>query len=580
MSAQLAPIEVFYSYADADEDLRSELDRHLSQLRYDGLITTWHKRQIIAGTDSTKTLNRYLNTASIILLLVSSDFVASGYCYGTEMERAMERHDTGEARIIPILLRPGDWQSAPFGKLQALPSNGMPITKWRNRDAAFADIVQGIRTVLQDIQRLAVNAPSSTLPRIWNIPYQRNLVFTGREEILTYLANALKGGQATALSQPQAISGLGGIGKTQIAVEYAYQYHQDYQTLFWALADTRESLVSGYITIAELLNLPEKDEKDQAIVVSAVMRWLTTHTEWLLILDNADDLTIVREFVPSVFGGHILITTRAQAMGRLAHRIEVDTMPPDVGALFLLRRAGLILETASLDAAPSTDVAMARGICRELGGLPLALDQAGAYIEETECSLSDYQHLYHRRRAALLKRRGGLATDHPEPITTTWSLSFEKVEQACFAAAELLRLCAFLHPDSIPEDIILYGAAHLGPVLAPLVNDPIALDEAIALLRAYGLIRRDSVAKTLRVHRLVQAVLQDTMNSQERREWVGRAVSMVNEALHHIDFPSWEHCHNNPEHSLSNAQVSTVWIGPEGLHMSDAAAELLHFVSW
>src|SRR5579859_654068 len=289
MSVLPAPIEVYFSYADADEPLCKELEKHLGQLSRDGLITTWHKRQIVAGTDWTKILDRHLNTASIILLLVSSDFLASDYCCGTEMQQAMERHEKGEAHIIPILLRSVDWQSAPFGKLQALPSNGTPITGWRSRDAAFADVAQGIRVVLQEVQRLTVNTPRTSFPRIWNIPYPHNLVFTGREEILTHLTSALKAGQAMALSQPQALSGLGGVGKTQVAVEYAYQHHQDYQAVFWTLADTRESLVSGYITIARLLNLPEKDEQDQIIIIKAVLRWLTTHTEWLLILDNADD---------------------------------------------------------------------------------------------------------------------------------------------------------------------------------------------------------------------------------------------------------------------------------------------------
>src|SRR5262249_18376101 len=153
--------------------------------------------------------------------------------------------------------------------------------------------------------------------------------------------------------------GLGGIGKTQIAVEYAYQHRDDYQAVFWVLSDTRESLVSGYVTIAELLDLPQKQEQDQALIVKAVKNWLQTHGSWLLILDNADDLAAVREFLPPTFGGHILLTTRAQNMGRLAKRIEVETMDEDMGTLFLLRRAGLIIEHASLDTASSSDVATA-----------------------------------------------------------------------------------------------------------------------------------------------------------------------------------------------------------------------------
>src|SRR5215469_10096540 len=119
MSARPAPIEIFYSYADADEDLRSELDKHLSLLQREGLIATFHKRLVAPGQDWTEVLDQHLNRASVILPLISADFVASDYCYGIEMQRAMERQRAGEAHVIPILLRPVDWQSAPFGKLRA-----------------------------------------------------------------------------------------------------------------------------------------------------------------------------------------------------------------------------------------------------------------------------------------------------------------------------------------------------------------------------------------------------------------------------------------------------------------------------
>src|SRR5258708_8319598 len=152
------PVELFCSYANADEPLYLELEKHLSLLHREGVISCWHKRQIIAGTDWTKALGEHLNTASVILLLVSGDFVASDYCYGTEMQRAMERYEAGDAHVIPILLRPVDWQNAPFGKLHTLPSSGKPITQWRNRDAAFADVAQGIRMALEDIP------PCPTLP--------------------------------------------------------------------------------------------------------------------------------------------------------------------------------------------------------------------------------------------------------------------------------------------------------------------------------------------------------------------------------------------------------------------------------
>jgi tetratricopeptide (TPR) repeat protein/nucleoside phosphorylase len=406
------------------------------------------------------------------------------------------------------------------------------------------------------LSRYDHNANQDGQAQVWNIPYPHNLFFTGRDELLTRLSTAFAAGRATALSQSQALSGLGGIGKTQIAIEYAYQHRQDYQTVLWTLADTRESLVSGFVAIAELLNLPEKDEQDQTIVIKAVVRWLENHRKWLLILDNADDLAMVQEFLPSVFNGHILLTTRVQAVSGLASRIEVGTMPRDVGALFLLRRASLIAPDAPLEKATPSDIATAREICEELGGLPLALDQAGAYIEETRCSLSDYQSLHRTRRAEMLNKRGGLVVHYPKSVATTWSLSFEQVEQKHPAAANLLRFCAFLHPDAIPEEILTAGAKHLGLLLQPIASDPLSLNEAIAVLGAYSLISRDATARTLCMHRLVQAVLKDAMDEATQQEWVQRAILAVNEAFPAVEFTTWQQYERCLPHALACAELT------------------------
>src|SRR6266702_80555 len=123
-------IEVFYSYAHADESLCNQLDKHLAALKKQGLIATWHNRQIRAGTNWSEEINKHLKTSQIILLLISPDFIASSYCYSVEMKQALQRHDAGEARVIPIILRPVDWQGTPFEHLQALPKNAKSVTKW------------------------------------------------------------------------------------------------------------------------------------------------------------------------------------------------------------------------------------------------------------------------------------------------------------------------------------------------------------------------------------------------------------------------------------------------------------------
>ncbi len=210
-------------------------------------------------------------------------------------------------------------------------------------------------------------------------------------------------------------------------------------------------------------------------MVEAVKRWLNDHHDWLLILDNMEDLSILNDFIPPGSKGSILLTTRTQSTRTFAHRINLEQMEPDEGALLLLRRAVRIECDAPLEAAPAADCSAAREISRIMGGLPLALDQAGAYIEETACSLSDYLERYQRRRPTLLDLRdfrGGVSTPHPQSVTATFTLPFELVERTNPAAADLLRLCAFLHPDAIPEALLTEGAPDLGPVLQPVAADP------------------------------------------------------------------------------------------------------------
>ena len=303
-----------------------------------------------------------------------------------------------------------------------------------------------------------------------NLP-DRNPFFTGRERVLAQLQEAL------AAQGRAALSGLGGVGKTQTAVEYAHRHSEEYAHTFWATADSREAVVSGYATIAGLLELPEADAQDQTLAVEAVKRWLSSHEDWLLILDNADDLAMAREFIPPGNNGHVILTTRARATGAMARRLEIQEMGTEEGALLLLRRAKYIAEDAPLNAAVEADQARAKEIATQLDGLPLALDQAAAYIEETGCGLSGYLDLYRNHAPDLLRLRGTLGTGHPDPVASTWALSFENVEKANPAAAELLKFCAFLHPDGIPEEVFSEGAPKLGPVLESVGSDELALNE-------------------------------------------------------------------------------------------------------
>ncbi len=145
------PIELFYSYSHEDEKLRKRLDKRLSNLKWQGWITSWYDGEIVAGKEWPKEINNHMNAAQIILLLVSPDFMASNYCYSIEMKRALERHIARNCCVIPIILRPSDWENSPIGKLQSLPVRAKAVTTWQNRDEAFLDIAKGIRKAIQEM---------------------------------------------------------------------------------------------------------------------------------------------------------------------------------------------------------------------------------------------------------------------------------------------------------------------------------------------------------------------------------------------------------------------------------------------
>lgn len=362
-------------------------------------------------------------------------------------------------------------------------------------------------------------------PPLWNVPYMRNRYFTGREDVIARLSLMLTSHNEAGACI--ALSGLGGIGKTQVSLEYAYRYANEYEAVLWVRADTRQVLSEEFLRLADLLNLPEKQEMDQQRVIMAVLNWLHTHKRWLLILDNVDDLEQVMDFLPIRGRGQTLLTMRAYATGPNIKGIELDTLKREEGALLILRRGKLLHEEEGLDQISETERREAEQISELLGDLPLALDQVGAYIEENQCCLAAYLSLYQKRSTDLLKRRGRVyPLSYPDTVATTWSLSFAQVEQVNPGAADLLRLYAFLPPNAIPEALLQTGDVELGPLLRSLVTDPLAWNEAIGTLRQYSLVRRTTETRSLNMHRLVQMMLKETMDAETYKQWAERATRL------------------------------------------------------
>ncbi len=382
----------------------------------------------------------------------------------------------------------------------------------------------------------------SPFPNVWNVPRRHKAFFTGREHILKRLYDGFTLDNNVGIIPPQAIDGLGGIGKTQTAAEYAYRFRADYRSVMWVRAATEDELLADYQALARLLKRPETYLNDRADLIQTMMEWFMTQTEWLLILDNADNLALVEPFLPRAARGHILLTTRMQAASAIAQQAELEPLYSDDGALCILRRAGIIRWDERLDSTSETRRTAASTLSQLMDGLPLALEQAGAYIEETGCGVLRYLELYQNQeyRPKMLREQSGPVPDYSEAVARAWTVSRELVQRSNPAAADLLRLCAFLSPDAIPEEIFTRGASSPGPQLQSVAADPYAFDQVLRVLRSYSLLNRDvdhdTDIRRLSMHRIMQEVLRSEMDEDTQHLWAERCVRAVAQALPFVEW--------------------------------------------
>src|SRR5579883_2813991 len=567
--------DFFLSYTGADRAWAEWIAWHLEAAGYQVVLQAWDFRP---GTNFVQAMDRATREAERTLAVLSPAYVRSRFT-PSEWQVAFRHDPTGEdGRLLPVLVEPFEVEGL-LGNLVYLDLTNLDEHTARERLLAgvrrerarppSAPAFPGARPL--HAPGAAPPAFPGTLPPVWNVPFPRNPFFTGREAELHALHTQLAGGST-------AISGLGGVGKTQLAVEYAYRHRQEYQAVLWVRADSVEALTASYSELARLLALPEQDAREQEVILGAVRRWLATQPGYLLILDNLDEPSVLvppaapdqprppSPFVPPTPAGHLLITTRAAdltALGLgLAHPLAMPVFEPEQGAALVLTRAGR-------PTAGEPEQALARQLSQELGGLALALEQAGAYLATSGISLADYLALFRTRSHELLSRHTG--NDYPHAVATTWDLSFQRVQKRAPAAAELLRCCAFLAPDAIPEELLMGGARHLGKLLAPVAADPLRLSDALAALRASSLLTRDPEGRTLTVHRLVQQVLRARLAARERTQWMRRVVLAVEEAFPSVDFSAWPVC----ERLLPHALVCATWIEQVPI-ATPAAARLLN----
>ena len=345
-------------------------------------------------------------------------------------------------------------------------------------------------------------------------------VLAGREALLAALDARLAAGDGPG-PRTVALCGLGGAGKTSVAVGYAYRHLAEAGVAWQFPAEDATVLAAGFGELAAQLGARGlADPRDPVASVHAVLARFAA--PWLLIFDNATDMASVGAFLPPAGPGWVLITSQNQNWPGPV--LDVPVLDPDVAAGFLVSRTG------------DPDRQAAQELADLLGGLPLALEQAVAYLQAIGGTLAGYLALFRQRRAELLAR--GEPTGYSKTVASTWALGFDRLQQTEPRAAGLLRLLAFCAPEAIPLRLLLQPrpglTARLGdqvaPALTPLLEDPLAASDAIAALRRYSLVT-PAAGGSVSVHRLVQVVTADQMPADLAGQWRQATAALVGAAL-------------------------------------------------
>ena len=357
--------------------------------------------------------------------------------------------------------------------------------------------------------------PQKTAARPNNLPYLFNPHFTGRETEMAALHETLTAGMAATVTQPAIAHGLGGVGKTQLAVQYAWTREADFTALLWAVADDPDELPANLAALAgpDALDLPEAVATEQEVQLRAVLDRLAAGGGWLLILDSVDS-EAAQSAVEAILAprlrhaGQIIVTSRlAHWEGHFAP-LAIETLPVEKAADFLLERTKET-ELSRADAEALAD---------ELGGLPLALEQAAAYVLHHRTTLAAYREKFASSRDRLLAEKAKTFTGYEETVATTWLVSMDQLGPA---AREILRRCAFLAPDEIPRRLFEHGAENEAFEMA----DSDAVEAGLVQLADHSLVKL--TPDSLSLHRLVQTVQESLMDEPTHAAALRRTLEMV-----------------------------------------------------
>jgi hypothetical protein len=381
----------------------------------------------------------------------------------------------------------------------------------------------GFKSVAELIEHvLVLPFPDRGRPKPINLPYASiGTLFKGRDAFMAQLRRSLEdtASRASAIVG-KTVHGLGGVGKTRLAVEYAWQNADDYSALLFVVASSPEDLRRNLAQLVGplVLDLDEQDATKEEARVAAALRWLQHNKGWFLILDNVDSreaAEAAEKLLVDLRGGHVLITSRLSRWGKQVEPLELDVLGADDAVAFLLER------TDARRRKTPNDEADARTLAKELGELALALEQAGAYIEEQRFSFAQYLAQWQSSRDKVAAWFDARVMQYPRSLAVTWQTS---VAQLSGPARRLLERLAWLAPDPIPESLL--------DVAVP--GDETAVEDApaaLADLERYSLVTRARDEPTFTVHRLVQDVTRRSLKAEAGQAALSQALGWVNAAF-------------------------------------------------